>query len=103
MAYPTLNPNIIQSALYNMLIGMDILYGSINNNYDLIGENMEEAGLFGDTKIYIDSPNVEPYPWLQDSEDAINVLKLHRPGAPKTQALVINQYFQEHPIIQQLI
>ena len=29
-----LNPNHIQSALFNMIIATDILYGSIANNYD---------------------------------------------------------------------
>lgn len=89
-----LNVNHIQSALYNMIISQDILGGSIRNNYNLVDRAKDEAGLYGDTKLYIDVPNLTPADWVQDSEDAINLLKLHRPEAPKTQALVINVFKQ---------
>ena len=89
-----LNVNHIQSALYNMIISQDILGGSIRNNYNLVDRAKDEAGLYGDTKLYIDVPNLTPANWVQDSEDAVNLLKLHRPAAPKTQALVINVFKQ---------
>ena len=89
-----LNVNAIQSALYNMIISQDIIGGKIKANYNLVDKAKEEAGLYGDTKLYIDTPNLTPVVWTQDSEDAVNVLALHRPGAPKTQALTINKFFQ---------
>ena len=89
-----LNVNHIQSALYNMIIAQDIIGGSIRANYNLVDEAKENAGLYGDTKLYIDVPNLTPADWVQDSAEMINVLKLHRPGAPKTQALVINVFKQ---------
>lgn len=89
-----LNVNAIQSALFNMIIAQDIIGGKIKNNYDLVSKAEEDAGLYGDTKLYIDCPNLTPVDWVQDSDDAINLLKLHRPGAPKTQALVINVFKQ---------
>ncbi len=89
-----LNVNHIQSALFNMLISQDIIGGSIKNNYNLVSKAKNEAGLYGDTKLFIDAPNLTPVDWVQDSEDAVNLLALDRPGAPKTQALVINVFKQ---------
>lgn len=89
-----LNQNAIQSALFNMIISQDIIGGSIKANYNLVSEAKEEAGLFGDTKLYTDVPVLTPVDWVQDSEDAINVLALNRPGAPKTQKLTINVFKQ---------
>ena len=90
----TLNQNHIQSALFNMIIAQDILGGSIKNNYNLVDEAKEDAGLYGDTKLYIDTPVLTPVDWVQDSADAINLLALDRPGAPKTQPLTINVFKQ---------
>lgn len=89
-----LNVNAIQSALYNMIISQDILGGKIKNNYNLVDKAKEDAGLYGDTKLFIDCPNLTPVDWVQDSDDAINLLQLYRPKAPKTQALVINVFKQ---------
>lgn len=89
-----LRVNAIQSALYNMIISQDIIGGSIKNNYNLVDKAKEEAGLYGDTKLYVDAPTLTPVDWIQDSDDARDLLKLHRPGAPKTQALVIDVFKQ---------
>ena len=89
-----LRQNLIQSALFNMIISQDVLGGKIKNNYNLVDKAKEEAGLYGDTKLFIDVPVLTPVNWVQDSSDAVNLLKLHRPGAPKTQALVIDVFKQ---------
>ena len=89
-----LNVNAIQSALYNMIISQDIIGGSIKNNYNLVDKAKADAGLYGDSKLYIDAPTLTPVNWVQDSADATNVLALHRPGAPKTQVLTINVFKQ---------
>lgn len=89
-----LKTNAIQSALFNMIISQDIIGGKIKNNYNLVSQAKEEAGLYGDTKLYIDTPTLTPVDWVQDSEDATNLLALDRPGAPKTQELVIKVFKQ---------
>lgn len=89
-----LNANAIQSALFNMIISQDILGGKIKANYNLVDKAKDEAGLYGDTKLYIDTPTVDPVDWVQDSEEAVNLLALHRPAAPKTQSLVIDVFKQ---------
>lgn len=90
----TLNLNAIQSALFNMIISQSVLAGSIKSNYNLVNKAKEDVGLYGDQKLFIDSPTIDPIDWEQDSEEAINLLKLHRPKAPKTQALTINVFKQ---------
>lgn len=95
-----LNVNAIQSALFNMIISQDIIGGKIKANYNIVDKAKEEAGLYGDTKLYIDTPNLTPVVWAQDTEsdnkyiDTVNVLQLYRPGAPKTQELTIDKFFQ---------
>ena len=89
-----LKTNAIQSALFNMIISQDIIGGKIKNNYNLVDQAKEEAGLYGDTKLYIDTPTLTPVDWVQDSDDATNLLALDRPGAPKTQELVIKVFKQ---------
>jgi len=48
----------------------------------------------GDTKLYTDVPVLTPVDWVQDSADAVNLLALNRPAAPKTQALTIDVFKQ---------
>lgn len=89
-----LNANHIQSALFNMIIAQDIIGGSIHANYNLVDKAKEQAGLYGDTVLKIDTPVLTPVDWSQDSADAVNLLALDRPGAPKTQAITIDVFKQ---------
>lgn len=89
-----LNANHIQSALFNMIIAQDIIGGSIHANYNLVDKAKEQAGLYGDTVLKIDTPVLTPVDWSQDSSDAVNLLALDRPGAPKTQAITIDVFKQ---------
>lgn len=89
-----LNANHIQSALFNMIIAQDIIGGSIHANYNLVDKAKEQAGLYGDTVLKIDTPVLTPVNWSQDSSDAVNLLALDRPGAPKTQAITIDVFKQ---------
>lgn len=86
--------NHIQSALYNMIIAQDIIGGSIHANYNLVDKAKEQAGLYGDTVLKIDTPVLTPVNWAQDSEDAVNLLALHRPEKPKTQPITIDVFKQ---------
>ena len=89
-----LNANHIQSALFNMIIAQDIIGGSIHANYNIVDKAKEQAGLYGDTVLKIDTPVLTPVDWSQDSADAVNLLALDRPGAPKTQAITIDVFKQ---------
>ena len=93
-ANAVLNVGVLQSSIFNMIISQDIIGGSIKNNYNLVSRGLADAGLYGDTKLYYDSPNLTPVTWVQDDEEFLDVLKLHRPKAPKVQKLVIDTYKQ---------
>lgn len=94
MSFPTLNQNKIQNALYNMIISQDVLGGSIKDNYNLVDKARVDGSLYGDTKLYIDTPTLVSVEWDQDSGDATNLLALHRPPAPATQAITFGKYRQ---------
>lgn len=90
----SLNRNLIQNALFNMIISQDVIGGSINANYNLVDKARVDGTLFGDTKLYIDCPVLISDSWTQDSQDALNLLAIKRPDAPKTQAITMNVYRQ---------
>ena len=90
----TLKPNKIQSALFNMIISQDVIGGSIKANYNLVDKARVDGSMYGDTKLYIDTPTLVSVPWVQDSEDALNLLKTFRPAAPKTQAITLDVFRQ---------
>lgn len=90
----SLKPNKIQSALFNMIISQDVIGGSIKANYNLVDKARVDGSMYGDTKLYIDTPTLVSVPWVQDSEDALNLLKTFRPAAPKTQAITLDVFRQ---------
>lgn len=90
----TLKPNKIQSALFNMIISQDVIGGSIKANYNLVDKARVDGSMYGDTKLYIDTPTLVSVPWVQDSDDALNLLKTFRPAAPKTQAITLDVFRQ---------
>lgn len=89
-----LNTNLIQSAIYNMIISQDIIGGSIKANYNLVDKARVDGTLYGDTKLYYDVPTLVSTGWEQDSETARNLLALHRPQPPKVQSLTFGVYRQ---------
>ena len=90
----SLKPNKIQSALFNMIISQDVIGGSIKANYNLVDKARVDGSMYGDTKLYIDTPTLVSVPWVQDSEEALNLLKTFRPAAPKTQAMTLDVFRQ---------
>ena len=90
----SLKPNKIQSALFNMIISQDVIGGSIKANYNLVDKARVDGSMYGDTKLYIDTPTLVSVPWVQDSEEALNLLKTFRPAAPKTQAITLDVFRQ---------
>ena len=90
----SLKPNKIQSALFNMIISQDVIGGSIKANYNLVDKARVDGSMYGDTKLYIDTPTLVSVPWVQDSAEALNLLKTFRPAAPKTQAITLDVFRQ---------
>jgi hypothetical protein len=95
----TLNLNEIYSneifgALYNMIISQQVFA----DNFSGLGEDLAElckvdGTLYGDTKVYYSADILKTYDWLNDAE-AANLLELHRPKAPETQKITIDQFRQ---------
>lgn len=94
MAYPTLNQNKIFAALYNQIISIDTFADNIKGtNSQLVDKARVDGGLYGDTKVYLSTDVLKSAPWGNDAE-ATNLLALHRPPAPKTQTITLDQFRQ---------
>lgn len=89
-----LTSNRIYGAIANMIISQQIESKNIAHNFDLTTLFVDDAGLYGDTKLYYDTDATHSYPFVQDSEEMLNVLKTHRPTDPYCQAVTINTYRQ---------
>ena len=89
----TLRSNEIFSALYNMIISQQVFADNIQKHQTLVDKAKEEAGLFGDQKLYYSADVIGSNPWGNDAE-AGNLLELDRPDAPEVQALVIDTFRQ---------
>lgn len=89
-----LNQNEIFSALFNMIISIQTESKNIAGVYSaLVDAARVDGGLYGDTKIYIDTDVLETHEWGNDAE-ATNLLALDRPKNPKTQSIVLNIFRQ---------
>lgn len=94
MAYPTLRSNEVLSALYNQIISIQTEAKNISGVYGKLLEAMKVDGsMYGDTKLYIESDALTSSAWGNDAE-ASNLLALHRPPAPNTQAIVLDKFRQ---------
>ena len=94
MAYPTLNQNKIFAALYNQIISIDTFADNIKGTYsELVDKARVDGGLYGDTRVYLSTDVLKSAPWGNDAE-ATNLLALHRPPAPKTQTITLDQFRQ---------
>ena len=87
----TLRSNEIFSALYNMILGQVNFADNIQKHQTLVEQAKEEAGLFGDQKLFYSSDVLASKAWTNDSE-ATNLLNIDRPAAPECQSLVIDQF-----------
>lgn len=89
-----LNPNEVQTALFNMIISQRVVAKNIAGTYSsLVEKAREEGGLYGDTILQIDTDCLETHDWMGDAE-AENLLAIDRPPAPKTQRFVLNRFKQ---------
>ena len=90
----TLKSNEIFAALYNMIISQEVFADNIaGTNSALVDKARVDGGLYGDTKLYYAVDVSKSAPWGNDAE-AQNLLELHRPAAPKQQAITLDQFRQ---------
>ena len=98
-----LRSNEIYSALFNMIISQRVFADNIQKHQTLVEKAKEEAGLFGDTKLYYSADVIGSNVWGADAShpkggvmdvEAANLLSIDRPEAPECQALVIDTFRQ---------
>ena len=89
-----LNTNEVFSPIYNMIISQYVFADNIKGTKSsLVDAARVDGSLYGDTKLYYDTDVLKSVTWGQDSE-AANLLALHRPTAPKCQALTLDVFRQ---------
>lgn len=89
-----LNSNEIFAALYNMIISQQVFADNIaTTDSELVNMAKVDGSLYGDQKLYFATDILGSDEWGNDAE-AINLLALHRPAAPDTQAIVLDQFRQ---------
>ena len=89
-----LNSNEIFAALYNMIISQQFFADNIaSTGSELVDMSRVEGSMYGDTKLYYSTDVLKSTKWGNDAE-AANLLALHRPEAPKCQAIRLNVFRQ---------
>ena len=88
-----LRTNEIFSALYNMIISQEVFADNLGVHQTLVDKARVDGGLYGDTKLYYSTDVLKSVPWGNDAE-AANLLALHRPEAPKCQAIHLDVFRQ---------
>jgi len=88
-----LRSNEIFSALYNMIISQEVFADNLGAHQTLVDKARVDGSLYGDTKLYYSTDVLKSAPWGNDAE-AANLLALHRPEAPKCQAIHLDQFRQ---------
>lgn len=88
-----LRSNEIFSALYNMIISQEVFADNLGKHQTLVDKARVDGSLYGDTKLYYSTDVLKSVPW-GDDEEAKNLLDLHRPEAPKSQAIVLDVFRQ---------
>ena len=92
-----LTPNEIFGSQYNLIISIQALGGNIEDGFSsLVDRARVDGSLYGDTKLYVDTDVLKSYPWLGDNE-AANLLNVHRPADPVTQAIKL-EVFRQIPL-----
>ena len=87
-----LKTNEIFAALYNMIISQQTFADNVAEGYtELVDMARVDGSLYGDTKLYTSTDVLSSVAWGNDAE-AANLLQLHRPPAPKTQAIYLDQF-----------
>lgn len=88
-----LRSNEIFSALYNMIISQEVFADNLGEHQTLVDKARVDGSMYGDTKLYYSTDVLKSVPWGNDAE-AANLLALHRPPAPKCQAIHLDVFRQ---------
>lgn len=99
----SLRSNEVYAALFNMILGQRVFADNIQKHQTLVDQAKEEAGLYGDQKLFYAADVIGSHVWGADVNhpkggvmdvEAGNLLSLDRPAAPQCQALVIDTFRQ---------
>lgn len=89
-----LTSNEIFASQFNLIISIQAMVGNIEDGFSsLVDRARVDGGLYGDTKLYVDSDILKSYAWTGDNE-ASNLLAINRPADPKTQAIKLDIFRQ---------
>lgn len=89
-----LSTNEIFATQYNLIISIMAFANNIEDGYNsLVDRARVDGGLYGDTKLYVDTDVLKSYAWTGDNE-AANLLNIDRPVDPKTQAIKLSIFRQ---------
>lgn len=89
------NANELYSSLGNTIISQRVLSDNIARGEDsLLSIFKTDGSLYGDTKFYYATDALKSYKWVQDSQEALNVLSTHRADDPKVKAIVLDAFRQ---------
>lgn len=90
-----LNANELFSAIFNMIISQQVFGDNISGtSSQIVDAARVDGSMYGDTKLYYATDCLKSIDWVQDSEDARNLLAVHRPASPKCQALELDVFRQ---------
>ncbi len=84
--------NSVRSALYNMILGMDVLTDNFKGS-DLYSKYAEEAGLYGDRKLYVSSQPQAIQTWAGHEAESANLLATAYNKDVKEEEVVITEKF----------
>ena len=91
MAYPTLNANELNTSLFNQIISQE-LFARIDQGGSLVDKARVDGSLLGDTKTYFAADAIHTRPFVQDSEDELNLLAVKRNKSVRTQAIKLDVF-----------
>lgn len=90
----TLSANKVFATQFNMIISQEVFGDNIKGTFSrLVDMARVDGNLYGSTKLYYATDCLKSVNWLAD-EEAGNLLELHRPDAPKCQAIELNVFRQ---------
>ena len=96
----TLNTNSVRSALYNMIISMEVLTDNFKGS-DLFSRAMTEAGEFGDKALYIASEPQAVQTWTGHEAESANLLQTHYNKEVTVENVDIDQTFMSYTTTDQ--
>lgn len=90
----TLTANEVIGALYNQIISQWVFADNVSAlDKTLVDMARVDGSMYGDKKLYISTDALKSIEWGADDE-AGNLLALHRPPEPKTQAITLDNFRQ---------